>query len=110
MSEAPAAAQEGHTDTAHSIEEIQKHVRVYLMVLGALTFLTIATVVVSYFNFHQREAIAIALAIATVKASLVAGYFMHLVSERKLIYWVLALCAVFFAALMLLPALTCFET
>ena len=27
--------------------------------------------------------------IATVKGALVAGYFMHLISERKLIYWVL---------------------
>jgi hypothetical protein len=35
---------------------------------------------------------------------------MHLISERRLIYWVLALCAVFFAVLMALPSLTYVET
>jgi len=37
--------------------------------------------------------IIVALIIATVKGSLVAGYFMHLFSEKKLIYMVLALTA-----------------
>jgi cytochrome c oxidase subunit 4 len=36
----------------------------------------------------------------------VAGYFMHLVSEKKLIYAVLALTVVFFIALLALPAVT----
>jgi caa(3)-type oxidase subunit IV len=39
--------------------------------------------------------ITAALIIATIKGSLVAGYFMHLFHERKLIYCVLALTAVF---------------
>ena len=30
-------------------------------------------------------AIAVALFVATIKGSLVAGYFMHLISEKKLI-------------------------
>jgi hypothetical protein len=37
-----------------------------------------------------------------VKASLVAGFFMHLVSEKKSIYTVLAVTAFFFAGLMAL--------
>jgi cytochrome c oxidase subunit IV len=36
----------------------------------------------------------------------VACYFMHLISEKKLIYAVLALTAVFFVALLALPAIT----
>jgi hypothetical protein len=36
----------------------------------------------------------------------VAGYFMHLVSEKKLIYWIMLLTVVFFAVLMALPVLT----
>ena len=35
-----------------------------------------------------------------------AGYFMHLISERKLIFWVLVLTVVFFFVLLLLPMLT----
>ena len=44
--------------------------------------------------------------IATVKASLVACYFMHLISEKKLIYFVLVLTVAFFVALLLLPVVT----
>ena len=43
------------------------------------------------------------LFIATIKGSLVAGYFMHLISERKLVYAVLILTLIFFLALIFLP-------
>ncbi|HYR18978.1 MAG TPA: cytochrome C oxidase subunit IV family protein, partial [Myxococcales bacterium] len=54
-------------------------------------------------------AIAVALVIATVKAALVAGVFMHLISEKKVIYAVLILTAAFFLLVLLLPSLTIFE-
>jgi len=41
-----------------------------------------------------------------VKGTLVAAWFMHLLSERTLIYWVLGLTAVLFVPLLLLPTLT----
>ena len=47
-----------------------------------------------------------ALLVATVKGTLVACYFMHLISEKKLIIAVLVLTAVFVAALMILPVIT----
>ena len=47
-----------------------------------------------------------ALVVATIKGSLVACYFMHLISEKKLIYWVLAVTVAFFIALMALPVIT----
>ena len=37
---------------------------------------------------------------ACVNAGLVAGYLMHLISERKLIYTVLAFTGIFFVGLM----------
>jgi len=40
------------------------------------------------------------------KGSLVALFFMHLNHERKMIYWVLMLTAVFFVVLMLVPIAT----
>ena len=46
--------------------------------------------------------VAVALFIATVKAFLVAGYFMHLISEKKMIYGILVATVFFFAGLMFL--------
>ena len=48
----------------------------------------------------------LALAIASVKASLVAGYFMHLISEKQTIIWILILTFVFFLILMFVPLIT----
>ena len=92
---------------AHSAEEVRKHVKVYLTVFAALTVLTVVTVGVSYLHIESVAAtVLIALFIATIKGSLVAGYFMHLVSEKQVIFWVLAITVVFFVALMLLPVFT----
>jgi caa(3)-type oxidase subunit IV len=47
-------------------------------------------------------AITIALLIASVKGGLVASYFMHLISERKMIYTIMGFTAFFFIGLMFL--------
>lgn len=90
----------------HDEIEIRKHVRAYMMVFAALWVLTVVTVAVYYLHLTGVIGIAIALLIATVKGSLVACYFMHLISERKLIYWILVLTVFFFIGLLLLPVLT----
>ena len=100
-----------HIDTAeqgdpHLHADLKKHVRTYMAVFGSLMVLTLVTVGVRYLHLPVVPAILIALAIAMVKGSLVACYFMHLISERKLIYAVLALTVVFFAVLLTLPVLT----
>ncbi len=82
---------------------VKEHVRVYVSVFAALAFLTIVTVALSYLDLSTSYAIGIALVVATVKASLVALYFMHLISEEKVILWLLLLCAAFLVALMFLP-------
>ncbi len=46
--------------------------------------------------------IGLALVIACTKAFLVAGYFMHLISEKKMIYGIMAFTAFFFVGLMAL--------
>jgi cytochrome c oxidase subunit 4 len=89
----------------HAVD-IDKHVRVYITVFIALMVLTIITVAVSYLHLSVPLAVTVALFVACVKGGLVAGYFMHLVSEKKLIYAVLALTVVFFIALMALPVIT----
>ena len=92
--------------TSDHAADIDKHVRVYIIVFVALMALTVVTVAVSYFDLPPAMAIAVALFVATIKGSLVACYFMHLISEKKLIYAVLVITVVKFVALLALPALT----
>jgi cytochrome c oxidase subunit IV len=92
--------------TSDHAVDIDKHVRVYITVFVALMVLTIITVAVSYLDLAVPFAVTVALFVATVKGALVAGYFMHLVSEKKLIYAVLALTVAFFVALLALPVVT----
>ena len=80
--------------------DVQKEVRGYLFVFAGLLFLTVVTVCVSYFHLNLLYAVMIALSIATIKAALVACFFMHLISERKLIYIVLSVTVIFFASVM----------
>jgi len=76
-------------------------VRGYIFVFIALLAGTFLTVWASFIQFGSREInIAVALAIASVKAFLVVAYFMHLISERKMIYCVMGFTAFFFAGLM----------
>jgi cytochrome c oxidase subunit 4 len=93
-------------DVAHDPAEIDKHVRVYITVFVALMALTLITVAVSYLDLSTPMAIALALFIAIIKGTLVACYFMHLISEKKLIYAVLVITVVKFIALLFLPVLT----
>ena len=88
---------------AASHDDIKKTVRTYIMVFVALMALTIVTVAVAYLHLSIGYAIIVALFIATIKGSLVAAYFMHLISEKKMIYATLILTVVFFAVLMTLP-------
>jgi cytochrome c oxidase subunit 4 len=89
----------------HAVD-IDKHVRIYISVFVALMVLTIVTVAVSRFHLPIHIAVTVALLVAIIKGSLVACYFMHLISEKKLIYAVLVLTAAFFVALLALPVLT----
>ena len=92
--------------TSDHAADIDKHVRVYITVFVALMVLTIVTVAVSYVHLPVPQAVGVALLVATIKGSLVACYFMHLISEKKLIYAVLVITAIKFVALMILPAIT----
>ena len=92
---------------SHSAHEFSSHLRRYLFVFYALLFGTVITVAASYIPWGNREInIAVALFIAVGKASLVACYFMHLISERKMIYGILAFTAFFFVGLMFLTLAT----
>ena len=70
---------------------------------------TTLTVWASYMEFNVQNSIAgavfVGLTIAMIKGYLVAANFMHLNSERKLIYWILLLTVFFLALLLFIPVL-----
>ncbi len=95
-----------HAHAGDSHADVDRHVRAAIFVFGSLLVLTGFTVGAYFLHLPMRAAITLALLIATVKGTLVAAWFMHLVSERKMIYWMLGLTAVLFFPLLLLPTLT----
>lgn len=86
--------------------DADRQVRTYLLVFLALAALTFATVEIASFRLAVLPAVVLALGIATVKGSLVASSFMHLLRERKLILAILALVLVLFLVILALPVLT----
>ncbi len=84
----------------HDDHDVAGHIKTYVGVFIALLVGTIITVSLYYVHFESMAVtITIALFIASIKAFLVAGYFMHLLTEKKMIYSVLAVTAIFFFAL-----------
>jgi cytochrome c oxidase subunit 4 len=74
------AADHSHAHDHDDGGDVHVHIspsRFYWSIFGALVCLTVATVKVSYYDFGSAN-ILIALVIATMKASLVAAFFMHL--------------------------------
>lgn len=79
-------------------------IRTYVAVWGALILLTGITVLVSYVHLGMMN-VVVALLIASVKASLVALFFMHLKHEGRLV-WGFALTPIFFLVLIIAGTLT----
>ncbi|HSI83505.1 MAG: cytochrome C oxidase subunit IV family protein [Candidatus Methylacidiphilales bacterium] len=80
---AAAASNDPHAPDPHELEHLEHHIKTYIGVFVALLVLTAITVGVAYLPFSATGHIVVALLIATIKAGLVALYFMHLVSEKK---------------------------
>lgn len=76
-------ATDSHNDEhGHALGHVLP-VRVLVGVFGALLFLTVITVLAAQVHFGSKEInLAIAMLIATVKASLVVLYFMHIRYDR----------------------------
>jgi len=89
--------------------DIDRQVRTYVLVFVSLMALTIVTVAISRLHLPVAAAVTVALIVAVIKGGLVASYFMHLISERKLIYWVLGVTVAFFFAVLLLPLWSHFD-
>ena len=100
---------ESSTNSDHSRESHQhlaSHLMRYKVVFGSLLLLTMVTVGVSYVDFGSTFwNFVVALAIATLKACLVAAVFMHLWGEKILIWRFLVFTTIFVAGLFLLTLL-----
>jgi len=97
-----------HPAHGHSEPE-PHHVVNYFAVFITLVILTFVTVVVAFANLKSEPAkIFLALTIASVKASAVILYFMHVKFEGKLIYLILIVPITFSIMLVfaLLPDIT----
>ena len=90
----------------HEHFDLKKHVRTYIIVFVSLMALTLVTVAISYLHLPTPAAVGLALLVATIKGSLVACYFMHLISERKLIFIVMAITVFMFLGVLLGPLIT----
>lgn len=97
---------------SHASHDVRKDLKRYIMVFVLLLVGTAITVAAWRWGGDVMHAmgvnptltltIVVALIIAIIKAFLVAGYFMHLMSERKSIYAILAATVFFFVAMMYL--------
>jgi caa(3)-type oxidase subunit IV len=97
----------------HDAHDMASHVRSYLKIGFTLVVFTMITVGISFIDFSVwfggSSNMLIGMAVATFKASLVALIFMHLNSERPLIYKVLVFTTVFAIVLFVLFVF-CHET
>jgi len=76
-----AADKQHHDDHAHGISHVLP-TKVLLGTFGALMVLTIVTVLATRFDFGGQINLAIAMAIAVIKATLVILFFMHLFYDK----------------------------
>ena len=85
------------SDSEHSVN-LKSYIRLCVMVFIAVLITTSLMIWASFLPPHYSwtEKVSIILCIATANAFLVAGYLMHLLTEKKLIYTVLMF-TVFFA-------------
>jgi caa(3)-type oxidase subunit IV len=94
----------------HTAHDVSKHIRGYLMVGGTLLLFTGITVALSYVNFGTQKAnVAVAMLVATFKATLVAAIFMHLSNEKRMIYRILIFTAFFVLGLFFLTYLAWYD-
>lgn len=83
--------------------------KTYVIVWIVLMILTAVTAAVSFLNLHQWSS-PVALAIASLKALLVAMFFMHLRYEHSKTVWVMAIVGVFFLSILLVLSMTDYIT
>jgi caa(3)-type oxidase subunit IV len=87
----PSAAPAAHAADEHAVN-LNSYIRLCAVVFVVVLCTTSGMIAASFAHIGEGWTlkVAVILAIAVVNAFLVAGYLMHLLSEKKLIYTVLA--------------------
>jgi caa(3)-type oxidase subunit IV len=82
--------------------DLKSYIRLCAAVFLVVLITTASMIATSYANIGHGWTLKVALilAIAVVNAFLVAGYLMHLLSEKKMVYTVLIFTVIFFIGLM----------
>lgn len=94
-----AAGEHGH---GHEEGAVHAHISPVLFMIGifaALIFLTVVTVAISYVDLGSANTL-VAVLVATIKASLVAAFFMHLRYDHPFNAIIFVLSFVFLGLLM----------
>jgi hypothetical protein len=88
---------------SHAVDYKSYLQRCIYIVIGVLCAVSLM-IYISYLPSHYTWAVKVALilAVACINAFLVAGFLMHLLSEKKLIYTLLGFTVFFFAGLLAL--------
>jgi len=93
------------------LQDVKRHVRQHLIIAVGLALGTLFTLWTSQTNFGSHSLnIAITLCVAAAQAFMVAGFFMHLLSEKKMIYCFLVFTAVFFVVMMAITVFAHMDT
>ena len=89
------------SETEHSVN-LKSYIRLCAVVFLIILCTTSAMIATSFSHLGTGWTLKVALilAIAVVNAFLVAGYLMHLLSEKRLVYIVLGFTVFFFIGLM----------
>src|SRR5215204_3013269 len=101
----PHGRMHGEPEEPHDVSRPTPHHKVnYYFIFFSLVILTIVTVLVAFHRFESELVnLLLALLVASIKATLVAMFFMHLKFEGKLIYLIffvpLVLCVLLIVAL-----------
>jgi caa(3)-type oxidase subunit IV len=99
---AAPAPSDPHTAMDSHAVDLPTYIRRCAVIFLVILCTTAAMIATSFAHFGEGWTlkVAIILAIAVVNAFLVAGYLMHLLSEKKMIYTVLSFTVFFFIGLM----------
>jgi heme/copper-type cytochrome/quinol oxidase subunit 4 len=100
MSEPNTAKPSGEPDVHEHAVDFNNYLRRCVYVFVAVVCAVSLMLVASYLpHFDWPAKVAMILAVACTNALVVAGFLMHLISEKKMIYTLLAFTAFFFAGL-----------
>ncbi len=89
------------SEVAH--ENVKKYVSTCVIAFVAVLVLTGVSVGAYYAGLSTAKTVGVIAGLAFVQGLLVAGYFMDLFAEKKLIFWVLLFTAIFFVGCLFLP-------